>query len=111
MEREGALQKAASAESRTPNVHRAHEPLTNECGWKGDDSLNSARQWWETGRERRIPMFSFARRAFLWLAAAAVKAPYEQTFRRQLGLGRSQVTWLACEVAFHGVEPVSGLRG
>lgn len=45
---------------------------------------------------------------WLW---RAVKAPYEQTFRRELGLGRSRVTWLACEVAFRGVGPVSGLRG
>jgi hypothetical protein len=29
------------------------------------------------GRERRIPIFSFARKALLWLAAAAVKAQDE----------------------------------
>jgi hypothetical protein len=43
----------------------------------GDESLSSAWQWRKTGRERKMPMFSFARSTLPWLAAAAFKAQDE----------------------------------
>ena len=42
MEREVENQVAAPAETRTPNLHRANKSLTQECGWKGGDSGDSA---------------------------------------------------------------------
>jgi hypothetical protein len=39
METEVENQVAAPAATRTPNLHRANESLTEECGWKGGDSI------------------------------------------------------------------------
>ena len=39
MEGEVDNQMAALAATRTPNLHRANEPLLEECGWKGGDRV------------------------------------------------------------------------
>jgi hypothetical protein len=39
METEVDNQVAAPTETRTPNLHRANKPLTEECGWKGGDRV------------------------------------------------------------------------
>jgi hypothetical protein len=39
MEEEVENQVAAPAETRTPNLHRAQQSLTKECGWKGGDRV------------------------------------------------------------------------
>ena len=41
-EPKGANQMAASAETRTPNMHRAKRIAPRECGWKHGDSGDSA---------------------------------------------------------------------
>ncbi len=38
-EREVDKQVAAPAATRTPNLHRANQSLTEECGWKGGDRV------------------------------------------------------------------------
>jgi hypothetical protein len=64
--------------------HRAHEALTKSADGRVDDSLDPA-QVVNTGRERSIRVFSFARIHQLWLAAAPVKAQDELAV---LGLDR-----------------------
>ena len=39
MEAEVENQVAAPAATRTPNLHRAKQWLTEECGWKGGDRV------------------------------------------------------------------------
>ena len=75
---------AAPTVSRTPNVHRAHESLTKSADGRVDE-LKPGSRVVNTGRERSIRVFSFARIDQLWLAAAPVKAPDELA---ALGLDR-----------------------
>jgi hypothetical protein len=55
------------------------------CGWKGGRQLKPGSRVVNTGRERSIRVFFFARIYQSWLAAAPVKAPDELA---ALGLDR-----------------------
>jgi hypothetical protein len=72
METEVENQVAASAVTRTPNLHRAQQSLIEECGWKGGDRVGLGAQeeqrkdqksratapsfraeWWQSGPRRQ----------------------------------------------------------
>jgi len=47
-------QVAAPAATRTPNLHRAKQSLTEECGWKGGDRVALGAQE-ERKQDQKIP--------------------------------------------------------
>jgi hypothetical protein len=90
---------AAPTVPRTPNVHRAHESLNKSADGSVHDSISSARLGKEQVRKGEYLIFSFARKALLWLAAAAVKAQDELA---ALGLD--------CRRGQPKIRPLSGQR-